>query len=329
MRRRKYGPAVVKGPITVTDALLEQSIVPTWPVFVRPVLEELLGAETVKRQDIIDRVALATNLSDEAKAEVVPNGEARYRGRISWAITHANRAGLLERPVRATYRLTPKGRDWLQLFPGGLKSFTEANEYFAQYWQKPETDTTSAPKAEAGATEPAGVLTSPEEQIADAISLLNDDVRSNLLTRLQDASPQFFEDAVVDLLLAMGYGGAEKRGQVVGKSHDGGIDGVIDEDPLGLDRIYIQAKRYAEGNTVGREAIQAFVGALHGHAASKGVFITTSAFTQPAQDYAQAVPSRVILIDGKRLTALLVKYRVGVQVRDVYEVMEIDEDFFD
>lgn len=313
----------------MTDALLEQSTVPTWPVFVRPVLEVLLEPGTLKRQDIIDRVAEATNLSDEAKAEVVPNGEARYRGRISWAITHANRADLIERPVRATYRLTPKGRDWLQQFPGGLNSFTEANEYFAPYWQKPETDTTAGYTSDVGTTEPTGVVTSPEEQIADAIALLNDDVRSNLLTRIQEASPQFFEDAVVNLLLAMGYGGAEKRGQVVGKSHDGGIDGVIDEDPLGLDRVYIQAKRYAEGNTVGREAIQAFVGALHGHAASKGVFITTSAFTKPAQDYAHAVPSRVILIDGKRLTSLLVKYRVGVQVKDVYEVMEIDEDFFD
>jgi restriction system protein len=313
----------------VTDALLEQSAVPTWPVFVRPVLEVLVDIGTLKRQDIIDRVAVAMDLSDEAKAEVVPNGEARYRGRISWAITHANRADLLERPVRATYRLTPKGRDWLQQFPAGLSSFTEANEYFAPYWHKPETDTTAGLAVDAGTTEPAGVVTSPEEQIADAVSLLNDDVRSNLLARIQEASPQFFEDAVVNLLLAMGYGGAEKRGQVVGKSHDGGIDGVIDEDPLGLDRVYIQAKRYAEGNTVGREAIQAFVGALHGHAASKGVFITTSAFTKPAQDYAHVVPSRVILIDGKRLTALLVKYRVGVQVKDVYEVMEIDEDFFD
>jgi restriction system protein len=312
--------------MTEDTAITSESAVPIWPVFVRPVLETLQHVDTLKVREIVERVALATELSDAAMAEEVPSGEPRYRGRITWAVTHSNRAGLIERPARATYRLTDKGRQWLTERPDGLKSFSEARQYFDEYWK----DSGDASKDHLADTSDApGLITSPEEQIVDAVSLLNEDVRANLLTRLQANSPAFFEDAVVDLLLAMGYGGAEKRGQAVGRSHDGGIDGVIDQDPLGLDRVYVQAKRYSEGNTVGREAIQAFVGALHGHAASKGVFITTSGFTKGAIAYADAVPSRVILIDGKRLTNLMLKYRVGVQVRDTHHVLEIDEDFFE
>lgn len=127
----------------------------------------------------------------------------------------------------------------------------------------------------------------------------------------------------------MGYGGAEQRGRRIGGTGDGGVDGVIDQDALGLERIYVQAKRYKEGNSVGRETIQAFIGALHGFGASRGVFITTSTFTQHARDYASGIQSRVILIDGKRLVSLMIKYRVGVQVKQTYDVVEVDEDFFD
>ena len=169
----------------------------------------------------------------------------------------------------------------------------------------------------------------PIEQIESGINRIHSDVGDALLTRLRESHPDFFEQAVVDLLLKMGYGGAEQRGKRIGGSNDGGVDGVIDQDALGLDRIYVQAKRYADGNTVGREAIQAFVGALHGVGASRGVFITTSAFTSGARDYVKAVPSRVILIDGARLVGLMIKYRVGVQVKQSYDIVELDEDFFE
>lgn len=131
------------------------------------------------------------------------------------------------------------------------------------------------------------------------------------------------------MLLAMGYGGAEQRGRRIGGTGDGGVDGVIDQDALGLDQIYVQAKRYADGHNVGREAIQAFIGALHGFGASRGVFITSSAFTREARQYAEAVPTRVVLIDGARLAELMIKYRVGVQVKQSYDIVEIDEDFFE
>ncbi|SFV24597.1 restriction endonuclease [Micrococcus terreus] len=137
----------------------------------------------------------------------------------------------------------------------------------------------------------------PEEQAQDAVTSLNETVRAELLERLQGSTPAFFEEAVVNLLMAMGYGGTQGRAAVTGKAHDGGIDGVIDGDALGLDRVYVQAKRYAEQNTVGREPIQAFVGALHLHGATKGVFITTSSFSKHAQAHADAVPNRIVLID--------------------------------
>lgn len=168
----------------------------------------------------------------------------------------------------------------------------------------------------------------PVEQIEDGINRIEAEVGEELLERLRDSHPDFFEQAVVELLLAMGYGGTEQRGRRIGGSGDGGVDGVIDQDALGLDRIYVQAKRYKAGNNISRETIQAFVGALHGFGASRGVFLTTSDFTAAAVEYANAVQSRVILIDGDRLVGLMIKYRVGVQVRRTYSTVEVDSDFF-
>ena len=154
-------------------------------------------------------------------------------------------------------------------------------------------------------------------------------VGAELLTALREADPEFFESVVVDVLLAMGYGGAHGHGAAIGRSHDGGIDGVIDEDALGLDKIYIQAKRYAEGNNVGQPEIQAFVGALHGQAAQKGVFFTTSSFTSSADTYAGAISTHLVLIDGQRLVDLMMHYRVGVQVQRTYVTLELDQDYFE
>ncbi|WP_228201498.1 restriction endonuclease [Flaviflexus ciconiae] len=172
----------------------------------------------------------------------------------------------------------------------------------------------------------AAALT-PIEQVQNGIDRINEEIAAELLDRLQGKEPGFFEQAVVDLLLAMGYGGTSGTGSVTQFSNDGGIDGVIDQDILGLNRVYIQAKRYATGNTVGRPDLQAFVGALSGKADS-GVFITTSVFSTGAREYANKVPTRIILIDGERLAGLMIRYGVGVQVKETYKVVEIDEDFF-
>jgi len=169
----------------------------------------------------------------------------------------------------------------------------------------------------------------PLEQIESGIAKFEIDVASDLIKRLRDQHPDFFEQAVVDLLIAMGYGGAEQRVTRLGRTGDGGVDGVIDQDALGLSRVYIQAKRYGAGNTVQRPELQGFVGALADKGATQGVFVTTSGFSSGAKEYVDKIQSRMVLIDGIRLAELMIRYRVGVQVKSTYAVVEVDEDYFE
>lgn len=311
------------------------SSVPIWPCFVHPALWVLKEYGWMKRRDVIEAAADRLELSEEARSETVESGEVRYRGRGGWALTHASKAGLIERPARGIYVLTDAGRAWLNDFPDGFNDFATANAFFAPFWPKGPNKTNDLAPADPTATDAHESVMStdpildPEEQAQDAVTSLNETVRVELLERLQRSTPAFFEEAVVQLLMAMGYGGTQGKAAVTGKPHDGGIDGVIDGDALGLNRVYVQAKRYADANTVGREPIQAFVGALHLHGATKGVFITTSSFSKHAQAYADAVPNRIVLIDGKKLTQLMLKYRVGAQVKKTLHVLQVDEDFFD
>lgn len=277
--------------------VITESEVPIWPVFVAHVLRVLSAGETLHRRDIVSRAIDSADLSDAARAETLNTGGLRSEQRLGWAISNLLKAGWIERPVRANYRITDAGREWLSSHPEGISDFSSARMLFATFWPKSEAQKSILSVVHETLVEDID----PIEQIESGINRINSDVGHALLTRLRESHPNFFEQAVVDLLLKMGYGGAEQRGKRIGGSNDGGVDGVIDQDALGLDRIYVEAKRYADGNTVGREAIQAFVGALHGVGASRGVFITTSAFTSVARDYVKAVPSRVILIDGAGL----------------------------
>lgn len=311
------------------DELQLQSEVPIWPAFVVHTLRALVNGETLSRKDLKSRAIEGANLSEAALQETLNSGARRCDQRVGWAIAHLSKANWIERPSRAQYRITEEGRTWLAAHPEGLADYATARTIFAQYWPKKYKDSESMASQ---LTQPLVIeneIIEPVEQIEDAIGRIHRDVSESLLERLRQSHPDFFETAVVSVLLKMGYGGAEQRGRRIGGTGDGGVDGVIDQDPLGLDRVYIQAKRYADGNNVGREAIQAFVGALHGVAASKGVFITTSAFTHHARDYAASVSTRIILIDGQRLASLMIKYFVGVQVTQTYDVVEVDEDFFD
>ncbi|WLQ05675.1 restriction endonuclease [Arthrobacter oryzae] len=301
------------------------SEVPIWPLFVTHVLRALSAGETLNRRDIVSRAIDSAGLSEAAREETLNTGGLRSEQRLGWAISNLLKAGWIERPVRANYRITAAGREWFSKHPAGISDFSTARMLFAPFW--PQSDARKPTLSIVDETLVEDI--DPIEQIESGINRIHSDVGDALLTRLRESHPDFFEQAVVDLLLKMGYGGAEQRGKRIGGSNDGGVDGVIDQDALGLDRIYVQAKRYADGNTVGREAIQAFVGALHGVGASRGVFITTSAFTSGARDYVKAVPSRVILIDGVRLVGLMIKYRVGVQVKQSYDIVELDEDFFE
>ena len=298
------------------------SEVPTWPELLQPVLEVLAQGETLHRKDVFDRAVEAAQLSETAREERLNSGGLRYEQRMGWVLSHLSRAGLVDRPSRGHYSINEAGRAWMVEHPNGM-NYSTARTYFDPFWP---TKTAAEPET----VKPQDVdEIDPIEKIDQGIEQLTAKVGEDLLARLRGTHPDFFEEAVVQVLLQMGYGGAEARGRRIGGSGDGGVDGVIDQDPLGLDQIYVQAKRYGEGNSVGREAIQAFVGALHGKGATKGIFITTSTFTSGAKEYASVVPSRPILIDGARLVKLMIKYRVGIQIKQTYDVVAVDEDFFE
>jgi len=307
--------------------------VPIWPALVVPVLEELRNGSTWHRKDLARAAAHRAGLSEVALGQTLQSGQLRYQHRVGWVLSHLSKAGWVERPERAHYRITSAGQEWLDTNPQGL-DYSSARELLAPFWEEDNKRAAAKRASASGSTQ--GLVESttpindldPVDQIEHGIARIHTEVGDALLERLRNSHPDFFEEAVVALLLAMGYGGAEQRGRRIGGTGDGGVDGVIDQDPLGLEQIYIQAKRYAHGSNVGREAIQAFVGALHGVGASRGVFITTSGFSSGAKEYARAVQSRIILIDAERLATLMIKYGVGVQSKDTYVTVELDEDFF-
>lgn len=308
------------------------SAVPIWPLFVRPVLLVLSDGATRSRRDLIELVLDEVGLSEADRAEALESGTPRAAHRIGWTLSHLTKAGWIDRVSRAHYAITATGRAWLDTNPEGIRDFSTAHRVFHPFWPtKTSTQQPAAPIAPVGVATETETETGvdPLEQIEDGVARIKADIAAELLERLRTSAPAFFEQAVIDVLIAMGYGGAEVRGKHIGGAADGGVDGVIDQDALGLDQIYVQAKRYANGNTVGREAIQAFIGALHGFGASRGVFITSSTFTRGAIEYATNVATRVVLINGTRLAELMIKYRVGVQVQRSYDVVEIDEDFFE
>jgi len=277
-------------------------------------------------QIIADRLGL----TEDEREEMLPSGKQRLlHNRVHWAKFYMTKAGLIDSPKRGVFVISPTGRQLLASNPGRidvdtLKRIPAFADYYSQYSSSassPETAEVTAASSISDAT--------PEEQIDAAHAVLTAALKADLLQRVLEQSPFFFERLIVDLLVAMGYGGShEDAAQQLGKSGDGGIDGVIDEDRLGLDRIYVQAKRYAVGSSVGRPEVQGFVGSLVGRGASKGVFVTTSTFSKHAIDYARGLQQRVILIDGSQLTELMIEFGVGVRTSRAIEVKRVDEDFF-
>ncbi|WP_026139373.1 restriction endonuclease [Leucobacter salsicius] len=301
----------------------ETSLVPTWPELVIPTLHVLEPGESIQRRSIFDAVAARIQLSSEAQAELLKSGGSRFEQRLGWTLSHMYRANWVTRPERGFYRITETGHEALKVHAAGM-DFSSAHKIFSPFWADDSAnETPSAPAIE------IEEISDPIETIESAVARIEHTVGQELLERLRGSHPDFFEQAVVDLLLKMGYGGAAQRGRRIGGSNDEGVDGLIDQDALGLDQVYIQAKRYKEGNNVGREAIQAFVGALHGFGATRGVFLTTSSFTHGAVSYAEKIPSRIVLIDGTRLVDLMITYRVGVQEKQRFSAVEVDEDYFE
>ncbi len=300
---------------------------PAWEEFIIPTLQVMSDGETRTRREIHPLVADVAGLDQEKRLQTVASGQLHYANRIGWGLSLLSKVGALDRPVRGSYVITEGGRRLLADFPDGVtdKKVHQLGDD-PDYPLRPYVANVSRAAQTVGESALASSLT-PSELIQEGMARIHDEVADELLTRLVEKEPEFFESAVVDLLLAMGYGGTNGRGTVTSLINDGGVDGVIDQDILGLNRVYIQAKRYAPDNSVGRPDIQAFVGALSGKADS-GVFITTSRFSTGASDYVASIPTRVILIDGSKLTSLMIKFGVGVQVTETHYVVEIDEDFF-
>jgi restriction system protein len=294
-----------------------------------PVLKIAAGGE-IKVPKAAELLADQLHLSDAEREEMLPSGKQRLlHNRVHWAKFYMTKAGLIESPKRGVFQASEKGKALLASNPSminvaTLKAIPEFAEYYSQY-----AGSASSPDNVDAVSAASESEATPEEQIDAAHALLTKALKADLLTRVLEQSPAFFEQLIVNLLVAMGYGGShENAARQLGKSGDGGIDGVIDEDRLGLDRIYVQAKRYSPGTSIGRPDVRGFVGSLVGIGASKGVFVTTSSFSKQAVDYAQALRQRVILIDGARLTELMIEFGVGVRVSRAIEVKRVDEDFF-
>lgn len=300
---------------------------PTWEEFIIPTLKAMSDGVTRTRREIHPAVASAAGLTEEQRAMQVASGQLLYANRIGWGLSLLTKVGALARPIRGSYVITEAGRQILADFPNGVSE--KEIKALGEDPNSPLVPYVASVPSKADRLSPPDNVSSltPTELIQAGIERINEEVSSELLSRLMEKEPAFFEQAVVDLLLKMGYGGQNGRGSVTNLVNDGGIDGVIDQDVLGLNKVYIQAKRYGAQNSVGRPDIQAFVGALSGKA-DAGVFITTSRFSDGAEDYARSIPTRVILVDGEKLASLMIQHGVGVQTTETFSVVEIDEDFF-
>ncbi len=293
-----------------------------------PVLKLAALGET-RVPDVESQIADEFGLTEDERERLLPSGRQKVlHNRIHWSKFYLGKAGLIETPRRGRFVATDAGRKLLKRNFDRLDVDTLVKEcpQFREFYdngQKPENqDSVSAPH-------PGAATITPEEQIEGAYVALSSALRADLLQRTLQNSPSFFERVIVDLLVAMGYGGSRtSAASQLGRSGDGGVDGVINEDRLGLDRVYVQAKRYAQGNAVGRPDVQAFVGSLVGLGASKGVFVTTSSFSRQATEFVERLSQRVILIDGQRLTDLMIEHNVGVRTNRTIEFKKLDEDFF-
>ncbi len=297
--------------------------IPDYQTVMLPLLKFLADGGEHSLREAIDSLSDEFSLSEAERTELLASGQqAIFNNRVGWARTYLKKAGLLDSTRRGFFRITDRGKKVLSQGPSRIDvNFLEQFDEFVQF-RSIRKEKNHAEEASADATDQT-----PEESLESAYQKLREGLASEILQITKSCSPAFFELLVVDLLVKMGYGGSRREaGQALGKSGDGGIDGIIKEDKLGLDIIYIQAKRW--DGTVGRPEVQKFAGALQGQRARKGIFITTSAFTKDATDYATLIETKIILIDGARLTELMIDHGVGVATQAIYEIKRIDSDYF-
>lgn len=295
------------------------------------VLEAASDGE-VKIGDVVERLAEKLELSPEDRDALLPSGKQTiFANRTHWAKTYLTQAGLLERTGRGRFKITPEGRKVLTLHPKEIDvEFLKQFPTFRDFQNRTRASKEEAANSEQEIVAAEATVLAPDEAMRAAHHQLEAALASDLLERIIAAPPDFFERAVIKLLLAMGYGGsASDAARALGKSGDGGVDGVIDQDALGLDRVYVQAKRYALANPVGAGAIRDFFGSLDRFKASKGLFVTTSSFTQAARDTSEYLSKRLVLIDGVQLAKLMIRYEVGCRIEETLFVKRLDEEFFE
>ncbi len=294
--------------------------VPEFQKFMLPLVEIAKDSGEHSLSEAIETLATKFGLSDEDRKELLPSGrQARLDNRVGWALTHLRKAGLLERTGRGRFHITDRGRQVLSNRP------VEINMRFLL--QFPEFVEFRRRQSDEVIEEHAADEKTPEEILETTYQSLRNNLAQELLERVKKAPAKFFENLVVDLLVAMGYGGSRKdAGQVLGQTGDGGIDGIIKEDKLGLDVVYIQAKKW--DGTVGRPTVQGFAGALMGKKANKGVLLTTSQFSQDAKNYAESIGQKIVLIDGEQLAQFMIDYGIGATVQQSYAVKRVDLDYF-
>lgn len=296
---------------------------PDYQYYMKPVLEFLANKEKATTREILDGV-VASSVPPEILDDLLPSGRSRAVDRIHWAKTYLHKSGLLESPERAVFKITKRGREALKsgkVINGAyLSQFPEYREFKSRTSRESPGEQAQNDKDDQSKT--------PEELMSEGHAVLTGTLVDDLKQQLHGVSARYFEQIVLDVLVAMGYGGSiAEAGKALGQSGDGGVDGIIKEDKLGLDVIYLQAKRWE--NPVGRPVVQAFAGSLAGFRATKGVIITTSKFTKEAVDYTQRIASRIILIDGDELARLMIEYGVGVSLVRSYDIKRLDEDYFD
>lgn len=303
-------------------------MIPDYQTLMLPVLKSAKDG-ALHTKDAIEKLAAAYKLTDEERAYLLPSGKQRtFDNRVNWAKSYLKQAGLLRYPSRGVFELTDEGQRLLatdvELINNNfLKRYESFQAFQNRKGGSSEEDDESISEVEnSGAT--------PDEILRDAHRKINSALAAELLERVRSSTPLFFELLIVDLLLAMGYGGtSEDAARALGQSGDNGVDGVVDQDPLGVDQVYVQAKRYAEGNNIGAGDIRDFFGALNLKKAQKGIFFTTSAFSPSAVQTAKDLGMRIVLIDGIQLSKLMIRYNVGCRDEEVLHLKRIDDEFFE
>lgn len=303
--------------------------IPDYQSLMLPVLRAAKQAE-VRIGDVIVNLASDLGLSEAARNALLASGrQTIFANRVHWAKTYLAKAGLVETTRRGHFRTTPRGHEVLIAAPDRIDNrFLARFEEFRAFTDRGTSSATEEASRIDVASDTAEAT--PDEIMRAAHRRIEAALAEDLLDRVRAAPPDFFERLIVNLLLAMGYGGSVgEAGRALGRSGDDGVDGVIDQDELGLDRVYIQAKRYAAGNSVSSGAIRDFFGSLDRHKAAKGLFVTTSTFTASARDTAEYLSKRIVLIDGGQLTRLMIRHNVGCRIEESLHVRKIDEDFFE